>query len=183
MKELITIQQKLHAPKTQFNSYGKFMYRTCADILGALKPLLAETGCTLTFNDTLELALDRVYICATVTLRNGDGETESVKAYAREALKKAGSDEAQLTGAASSYARKYALNGLFAIDDTPDPDVLAASGPNLPAILKSIRECVGIPYLNDLVRDNQPLWQDVKFQEAVKKRREALKQLAATPKA
>lgn len=178
MKELATIQQKLHAPKTQVNSFAKYKYRTCADILGALKPLLAETGCTLTLNDSIELVLDRVYICATATLRNGEGETESVKAYAREALRKAGSDEAQVTGAASSYARKYALNGLFAIDDTPDPDVLAASAPNVTAIIKSIKECATEAELNDLVRDNQRLWQDVKFQEAVKARREALKAAA-----
>ena len=127
MKELNTIQSLLNAPKGQYNNFGGYRYRSCEDILAALKPLLADTKCTLTISDVICQVGDRFYIKATATLRNEAGETESTTAFAREALTKKGMDESQVTGAASSYARKYALNGLFAIDDTKDADYLNTS--------------------------------------------------------
>lgn len=118
---LSKIQSELKAPKGQYNSFGKYSYRSCEDILEALKPLLAEHGATITISDTVEAVLDRIYIKATATLTAG-GETIAVTAFAREEDAKKGMDASQVTGAASSYARKYALNGLFAIDDTNDSD-------------------------------------------------------------
>lgn len=119
MKLLNTIQQKLKAPKSQYNSYGKYNYRTCEDILEAVKPLLGNA--TLIIRDEMVQLGDRFYLKATVTLKD-DKEEVSATAYAREALEQKGMNEAQITGSSSSYARKYALNGLFLIDDTKDPD-------------------------------------------------------------
>lgn len=115
------IQTSLKAPKGQFNSFGKYAYRSCEDILEAVKPLLAENKATLTLSDDVIAVADRIYIKATATLSVGE-ESRSVTAYAREEDAKKGMDASQVTGAASSYARKYALNGLFAIDDTRDSD-------------------------------------------------------------
>lgn len=119
MKLLNKIQKELKAPKGQFNAFGKYKYRSCEDILEAVKPLLG-TG-SIIINDEIVLVGDRFYVKATATLSDGD-ETKSATAYAREALAKKGMDESQITGATSSYARKYALNGLFLIDDTKDAD-------------------------------------------------------------
>ena len=121
MKEMIEIQKKLKAPKGQYNNFGKCKYRSAEDILEAVKPLCHENNCTLTLSDTLENIGDRYYIKATVAITNGT-ETVSVSAYAREDETKKGMDGSQITGTASSYARKYALNGLFCIDDTKDAD-------------------------------------------------------------
>lgn len=122
MKELITIQSKLKAPKGQYNSFGKYKYRSCEDILEAIKPLLKETGCVLTITDDIVLVGERFYVKATVSLRNSSGETITTSAFAREEETKKGMDGSQVTGASSSYARKYALNGMFCIDDTKDSD-------------------------------------------------------------
>ena len=119
--KLMRIQSKLKAPKGQLNSFGGYKYRSCEDILEAVKPLLAEEDCTLTLSDEVKLIGDRYYIEATATLRSGNEEIQ-VSAYAREEESKKGQDSAQITGATSSYARKYALNGLFCIDDTKDAD-------------------------------------------------------------
>jgi len=133
MKELISIQSELKAPKNQFNSFGGYKYRSCEDILEAVKPLLAKNKCTLSIADEMVAVGNRVYVKATCTLRNEKGETEVTTACARESESKKGMDEAQITGAASSYARKYALNGLFAIDDTKDADVTNTHGKEAPA--------------------------------------------------
>lgn len=122
MNELISIQQKLKAPKGQYNSFGKYKYRSCEDILEAVKPLVALFGCTLTISDDLVYLGNRYYIKATATITNAEGKTETVTAFAREPEEKKGMDGSQITGTASSYARKYALNGLFLIDDTKDAD-------------------------------------------------------------
>jgi len=122
MKELIEIQSRLKAPKNQRNNFGKYNYRSAEDILEAVKPLLKEQSCTLTIEDEILLVGDRYYVKATATLRNKDGHTVQTHAFAREAETKAGMDVSQITGATSSYARKYALNGLFAIDDNKDTD-------------------------------------------------------------
>lgn len=119
MKELAKIQQELDAPKGQYNNFGKYYYRSCEDILGAVKPLLGN--CILTLTDEPVEIGGRVYIKATANLCNGN-EAIAVSAVAREAEDKKGMDAAQLSGATSSYARKYALNGLFAIDDAKDED-------------------------------------------------------------
>lgn len=120
-ESLKKIQQKLKAPKNQRNNFGNYNYRNCEDILEAVKPLLAEENATLTLSDELVQIGERYYVKATATFAKDD-ENESVTAYARESESKKGMDDAQITGAASSYARKYALNGLFLIDDTKDAD-------------------------------------------------------------
>jgi len=119
--KLIAIQSNLKAPKNQFNSFGGYAYRSAEDVLEAVKPLLKEVGCTLTISDEIVVVADRVYVKATATLSDGK-DNVSTSAFAREEADKKAMDAAQITGAASSYARKYALNGLFCIDDTKDPD-------------------------------------------------------------
>ena len=122
-EKLKIIQTKLKAPKGQYNSFGKYHYRSLEDITEAIKPLLDETGATLTISDEIIQIGDRYYVKATATLYDiGSNENISVTAFARESETKKGMDESQITGATSSYARKYALNGLFAIDDTKDTD-------------------------------------------------------------
>ena len=140
MKELIEIQNLLNAPKSRRNDFGKYNYRSAEDILKAAKPLLKELGCVLLLSDEVKevgaaytyntqnkngasaYQGTRVYVVATATIINSQGEKLSVQGMAREEVVKAGMDSAQITGAASSYARKYALNGLFAIDDGTDAD-------------------------------------------------------------
>jgi hypothetical protein len=119
MNTLARIQKELKAPKGQFNSFAKFHYRSCEDILEAVKPLLGTA--TLVLNDEIVMLGDRFYVKATAILTDG-GEHWAVSAYARESAEKKGMDSAQLTGATSSYARKYALSGLFCIDDNKDAD-------------------------------------------------------------
>lgn len=119
MSKLTDIQKRLKAPKSNFNSFGKYNYRSCEDILEAVKPLLED--CTLFLSDELVEIGGRIYVKATATFSDGKTETK-VSAFAREADSKKGMDESQVTGTASSYARKYALNGLFLIDDTKDAD-------------------------------------------------------------
>jgi len=118
---LATIQKELKAPKGQYNAFGKYAYRSCEDILTALKKLLEQTETVLILNDEVVNIGSRYYVKATATLSNGE-ETISATAYAREEEIKKGMDGSQITGASSSYARKYALNGLFGIDDTKDSD-------------------------------------------------------------
>lgn len=132
-EKLNKIQNELKAPKGQYNSFGKYKYRSCEDILEAVKPLLEKYKATLQLTDTIELIGERYYIKAVAKiidieqpmLSDEEITVENAivnSAYARESEKKAGMDESQITGTASSYARKYALNGLFLIDDTKDPD-------------------------------------------------------------
>ncbi|HDD9014169.1 TPA: ERF family protein [Escherichia coli] len=118
-RKLWLIQQKLNAPKNQYNKLGGYPYRSCEDILEGVKPLL--DGLTLTLNDEIVLIGNRYYVKATAKISDGEDEI-AVTAYAREEEKQKGMVSAQLTGATSSYARKYALNGLFCIDDAKDPD-------------------------------------------------------------
>ena len=122
-EKLGIIQSKLKAPKGQYNSFGKYKYRSCEDILEAAKPLLAETKTVLSVTDRVEVVGDRIYVRAEAHLNDCEdtGEITTV-AYAREEESKKGMDSSQVTGAASSYARKYALNGLFCIDDNKDSD-------------------------------------------------------------
>lgn len=122
MKELIAIQSELKAPKSQFNKFGGYKYRKAEDILEAVKPLLAKQKCTLIITDDVVLIGNRIYVKATATIKNEKGECEATTGWAREEESKKGMDGSQITGASSSYARKYALNGLFAIDDNADSD-------------------------------------------------------------
>lgn len=137
-EKLMHIQHELKAPKNQHNSFGNYNYRSAESILEALKPLLVKYGATVTITDTIESIGDRIYVKATATILDAEvpatvkmsqGGIEikeasklEVTAYAREAETKKGMDDAQVTGATSSYARKYALNGLFLLDDTEDVD-------------------------------------------------------------
>lgn len=120
-EKLINIQSKLKAPKGQYNSFGKYSYRSCEDIFEAVKPYLAKEQISLILSDELVLIGERYYVKATATLTDGE-ETITNVAYAREEDTKKGMDGSQITGASSSYARKYALNGLFLIDDVKDSD-------------------------------------------------------------
>ena len=122
-EKLSIIQSKLKAPKNQYNSFGKYNYRSCEDILEGLKPLLLEYKATVTLSDEIKQIGDRYYIKATANLIDCEsGESISNTALAREEDSKKGMDSSQLTGSTSSYARKYALNGLFCIDDVKDAD-------------------------------------------------------------
>lgn len=136
---LALIQQHLVVPKNQYNSFGKYHYRSCEDIMEAVKPLLAEYSATLTVRDDLELIGERYYVKATATLcsTEADATPVSATAYARECLDKKGMDDSQVTGATSSYARKYALNGLFCIDDTKDADASKPTRGRKPASAKT----------------------------------------------
>ena len=122
-QRVVNAQAELKAPKGQFNNFGKYKYRSAEDILEAVKPINLKHGLLLTITDDIKNIGDRYYINATATLSDVDSdEGISVKAFAREPLNKKGQDESQITGTASSYARKYALNGLYLIDDTKDAD-------------------------------------------------------------
>jgi len=121
--KLSNIQNELKAPKGQYNSFGKYKYRSCEDILEAVKPICYKYKATLVLSDDVVNIGDRIYVLARATLydQESDAMVEN-RAFARESLEKKGMDESQITGTASSYARKYALNGLFNIDDTKDAD-------------------------------------------------------------
>lgn len=121
--KLMMIQQELKAPKGQYNSFAKYNYRSCEDILEAVKPLCIKNNATLLLNDAVQEVSGRFYVVATATLVDTEsGDSVSANAYAREPQDKKGMDDSQITGMASSYARKCALNGLFCIDDTKDAD-------------------------------------------------------------
>jgi hypothetical protein len=135
--KLAAVQSALKAPKSQFNAFGKYKYRSCEDIVESVKPLLKQNGLLLTMNDEIALIGDRFYIKATATIIDtADGNSISVSAFAREEESKKGMDGSQVTGASSSYARKYALNGLFAIDDNKDSDSTNTHGNEQPEELK-----------------------------------------------
>lgn len=123
-EKLINIQAELKAPKSNYNSFGKYSYRSCEDILEAVKPICKKYGAVLVLSDEVVNVGNSNYVRATATLRNIYEPLEIIvnSAYARESLEKKGMDDSQITGTASSYARKYALNGLFNIDDTKDAD-------------------------------------------------------------
>jgi hypothetical protein len=137
-QKLCNIQTQLKAPKGQTNAFGGYRYRSAEDILEALKPLLGEYGCSLVIQDDMVEVGGRVYVKASANLI--DNETDlvlSASAFARESEVKKGMDDAQITGSASSYARKYALNGLFCIDDTKDADATNTHGKAAPRTAKA----------------------------------------------
>lgn len=122
LKSLIHIQQNLNAPKSQYNNFGKFNYRSLEDIEAAIKPLLAEQHCGIRFSDEVVDHCGRTFLRTTLTFFNEKGQNLSTTAEAEHASEKTGMDAAQISGAASSYARKYAMNAMFAIDDNKDAD-------------------------------------------------------------
>ena len=122
LKSLIDIQQRLNVPKNQYNQFGKFKYRSLEDIQAALKPLLAEHNCGIRFDDNVVEHCGRTFLKTTLTFFNDKGETLTTTSEAEHAIEKSGMDSAQISGAASSYARKYAMNALFLIDDSPEID-------------------------------------------------------------
>lgn len=128
--KLLNVQHELKVEKGQFNSFGNYRYRSCEDIMAGAKPLCHAAGLLLTVTDTIEMIGTRYYVKAEATIMDVETkESHTVTASAREEESKKGMDGSQVTGAASSYARKYALNGLFAIDDTKDADALPPEPP------------------------------------------------------
>lgn len=126
-QKLIEVQEELKAPKGQYNSFGKYYFRSTEDIVEALKPLLIKRGLLLLMYDEIELIGSRIYVVSTADLTDGAANIK-VSARARESETKKGMDDSQITGTASSYARKYALNGMFLIDDSKDADTPEYSG-------------------------------------------------------
>ena len=175
--DLVFIQSHLKAPKNQFNKFGGYRYRSCEDIMEALKPLLLERNCILTVCDDIIQVGDRVYVKATATLTTSEGVQYSNTAFAREAESKKGMDESQVTGTASSYARKYALNGLFCIDDTKDADALNTSKEyteqprnqtdDVAKALAEVSSAKTIDEITALWNKYKSLQKDVKFKAAV----------------
>ena len=133
MKELFEIQQRLVSNKANFNEFGKFNYRSLENILADVKPLLNELKCTITFTDDMVLIGERYYVKSTVTLENESGEKKDAVAFAREDASRPGMSESQVTGTASSYARKYAICSLLAINEEQDPDGMDN---NIPKMVK-----------------------------------------------
>ena len=133
MKELFEIQQRLVSNKANFNEFGKFNYRSLENILADVKPLLNELKCTITFTDDMVLIGERYYVKSTVTLENESGEKKEAVAFAREDASRPGMSESQVTGTASSYARKYAICSLLAINEEQDPDGMDN---NMPKVAK-----------------------------------------------
>ena len=199
MKELIAIQSELKAPKSQFNKFGGYKYRKAEDILEAVKPLLNKQKCTLTITDDIVMVGNRIYVKATATIKNEKGECETTNGWAREEETKKGMDGSQITGASSSYARKYALNGLFAIDDNADSDTTndgqhqeaqqqaqtqqtAAQQTASPKFhpndlnegLAYLSRCVSKDNLLWVIQHYQPLCSNTQFMQAVSSKRKEL---------
>ena len=195
MEELITIQSELKAPKSQFNKFGGYKYRKAEDILEAVKPLLNKQKCTLTITDDIVMVGNRIYVKATATIKNKKGECETTTGWAREEETKKGMDGSQITGASSSYARKYALNGLFAIDDNADSDTTndgqqqtqqqAKTQAQQPASnqfnpndlnegLGYLSRCVSKDNLLWVIQHYQPLCSNAQFMQAVSAKKKQL---------
>jgi hypothetical protein len=177
MEALIKIQSELKAPKNQTNAFGKYKYRSCEDILEALKPLLLANGCYLLLTDDVVMIGSKTYIKATASIYDGKKEV-SVNAYAETSEHKGMSSE-QSTGAASSYARKYALNGLFCIDDNRDadrePEKPKADNVDLSQWMNLVNECNTIEDLNAVFKSNQKtIGKDTAILKLFSQRKEAL---------
>lgn len=173
MKNLTKIQSELKAPKQKKNEFGKYLYRSCEDILEAVKPLLIDYNCCLTLTDEVVMLGERFYLKATATiLSNEDGSSKTVVAYAREEDSKKGMDGAQVTGSASSYARKYALNGLFLIDDNKDID--EPKKVDVDTLLTSISLCNSLQELTVIWNSEGAPKTNEKFRNAVAAKRHEL---------
>ena len=173
-EKLLAVQNELKAPKDKRNNFGGYNYRSCESILEAVKPLLQEQGLMLTIKDEVVNIGDRYYVRATVLLDDISSNGEiAITALAREEEAKKGMDASQITGTASSYARKYALNGLFLIDDTKDADATNTHGNELRNISKLISECNDESALNSLWKKCSESEQ-VKFREEFSKRKQEI---------
>lgn len=185
-ERLIAVQGSLKAPKGQYNSFGKYKYRSCEDILEALKPLLVDNGLLLTIEDDIVAVGDRIYIKATATVSFGE-HSISKSAFAREEETKKGMDASQVTGAASSYARKYALNGLFCIDDTKDSDatnngdkpIEADTNPLMEVALSDVRNARTTVALKGVWEEYTALHSNPVFKQLVNNRKKELSSGAA----
>jgi len=175
-QELVRIQQTVKAPKGKYNAFGKFKYRSCEDIIEALKPLLG--ACTVVLDDELIMVGDRYYIKAKAVLAYGS-ETLSAHGYGREQKEKKGMDEAQITGSASSYARKYALNGLFLIDDGDEID--AKDGEEKPKITEP-KKPIGTPAETEIIELRKKIGEIVKAKPELKERLTELSKQASKNK-
>lgn len=185
IERVIAVQSQLKAPKNQRNDFGGFNYRSCEDILEAVKPLLKAEGLCLTITDDIVMIGDRYYVKATATLTDGERSLPN-QAFAREPEERAKMDGSQVTGSASSYARKYALNGLFAIDDTKEADALnngqdAANGKDFDKVkakaIAEARNAADIPSLNAVYkRHEKALGKDTDFLTECTTRKKQLKQ-------
>lgn len=153
---LLTIQTELKAPKDQWNDFSKYKYRSCEDIVEAVKPLLLKNKAWLIISDEVVQVGDRIYVKATATITFEKGASVSSTAFAREPLERKGMDASQITGTASSYARKYALNGLLAIDDTKDADTMDKPDPVEPPfeldddVVTQFEQCENVAALQDI---------------------------------
>ena len=178
-ERLIAVQGSLKAPKGQYNNFGKYKYRSCEDILEAVKPLLVENGLLLTIEDDIVSVGDRIYIKATASVSYGDCSI-SRSAFAREEETKKGMDASQVTGAASSYARKYALNGLFCIDDTKDSDATntgkaeTVENPIFDMAMSDLRNASSLEALKSVWLEYKSLQSNAVFKALKEKRKEEL---------
>ena len=183
METLIKIQGELKAPKNQFNKFGKYKYRSCEDILEAVKPLCVKHGALLTVSDKVSLIGSYAFVESTATFIHGDFQ-HSVTASARHAETKKGMDDSQITGTASSYARKYALNGLFCIDDTKDADTqkppVDEPTPLSPSLIKVINECKSVAEITKLWEANKDIHANQEFKKLIAHRGNILKQNGIT---
>lgn len=178
METLIKIQTELKAPKDQFNKFGNYAYRNCEDILEAVKPLLKKYNCTLIITDELVMVGERYYVKATAIIKD-DKETASSNAFARESDEKKGMDQSQITGAASSYARKYALNGLFLIDDNKEIDSThketeANNSTDIINVIKQVNESKSIKDLENIWTTNKNLQTAEAFLKAITNKKKEL---------
>lgn len=182
--KVIAVQSKLKAPKSQYNGFGKYNYRSCEDILEAVKPLLVEQGLLLTIQDDVVQVGERYYIKATATISDGENSIDSI-AFAREEETKKGMDGSQVTGASSSYARKYALNGLFCIDDNKDSDTTNVGqkaakteekeeNPLLDMAVNDARNAYSLNELREIWTNHPNLHNNARFKVAVNQRKAEL---------
>lgn len=176
--KIVAIQGRLKAPKGQYNSFGKYKYRSCEDILEAVKPLLVEQGLLLTITDDIVMVGERIYVKATVTISDGKNSVSN-SSFAREEDSKKGMDGSQVTGASSSYARKYALNGMFCIDDTKDSDASNLGKdeeePFKQMAMSDIKNATSMDALMGVWNNYQALHGDKEFVTAMRNRKTELK--------
>jgi len=176
MEKLLKIQSELKAPKGQFNTFGRYAYRNAEDILEAVKPLLLANNCLLTLTDSLKQIGDRYYVCAEAILTDLDTkENVTVCSFAREEESKKGMDGSQVTGASSSYARKYALNGLFLIDDSKNSDdTNTENAPTLESLSAEIAQVGTLEELEKIYKDNPQFQSNNQFIKLLKEKKEFL---------
>lgn len=181
MEKLTKIQSELKAPKNLRNDFGRYNYRSAENILEAVKPLLAKYNCSLTICDDIMQVGERIYVKATVTLTDNESKEQIVTtAFAREEETKKGMDASQVTGACSSYARKYALGGMFCIDDGKDADALNVNkayteDPNLELALAEVKEARTIDDLEQVYRNWNAYQRNADFLRACTNRKNELK--------